>query len=135
MKQIHALVLVFAACGGSVVALPETGCKTTPPVNVPDVVEAGTQVSNDICSLIEGIDDNGTIRTICATVQEIADIIAFVTTLRQADAGLTARIVRNACDPLPGTTFCATSAERSKGIAFVLQRRAALLMLDAGAAK
>lgn len=87
------------------------------------VVEAGVATVTDVCSLIEGVDDNGAVRTICATVEEVLQVVSFILTLRDArDAGGTPATV---CSYLPGTTFCATSAERAKGILFLVRSRQA----------
>lgn len=91
------------------------------------VVEAGVATVTDVCSLITGVDDNGAVRTICATIEEIAQVIAYVLTLRQGDAGAPA-----GCSTLPGSTFCATSAETAKGILFLVRERQARASLDGG---
>ncbi len=99
------------------------------PVSTPDggTVEAGVAVATGVCTLLEGVDDNGTLRTICVTIEELAPLIAFILTLRTADAGVTA-----ACTPIKGTAFCATSAEISKAIVFLSKTRAARFAIDAG---
>lgn len=93
------------------------------------LVEAGVGTVNDICSLIEGITQSGAVYSICATVEEIANIVAFILTLRSGDAGVPSA----ACLNLPGTTFCATSAERAQGILFTVRARQVRATLDAGA--
>lgn len=104
----------FAACHGA-----------GSPADAGAVTEAGTVVVTDVCSLIEGIDNDGTIRSVCATVEEVAQIIAFILTLRTVqDAGAPGQ-----CTTLPNSTFCATSPERAKAITFVVRERAARLML------
>jgi hypothetical protein len=92
------------------------------------MVEAGVAVAVGVCSLIEGVDESGTVRNICATVEEIATIVQFVLTLRTTpDAGPS-----GACAVLPGSSLCVSSAERAKGILFVARVRERRLMLDAG---
>lgn len=109
------LFLLLASC-------MKQGAPTAP------VIEAGTAVANDVCSLIEGIDDDSAVRSICATVDEVAQIISFVTMLRGADAGAREREIAE-CTPLPGTAFCATSRERAKAILFVVRTRMARFTL------
>lgn len=106
-------------------------CKSGQPVDA-GVVEAGTQVGGDVCSLIFGVADNGADRSICATIEEIISIaIPFILDLRKAsDAGPPAF---GACEYLPGTTFCATSAERADCILAITRSRQARVTLEAGA--
>jgi hypothetical protein len=96
-------------------------------------VEAGAGVASGICTLIDGIDDSGVVRTICATVAEVALIVEFILTLRTTDGGTPD--ASTSCKPLPGSTLCATAAERAKGILYVTHQRAAHLMLDGGGIK
>lgn len=131
LATVFAVLVVFAL--GCLAAHECVGCKPASGPTDADasgIVEGGVQIATDVCSLIEGIDDNGAIRSICATVEEVAQIIAFVLTLRPADAGPHAMA---ACQNLPGTTFCATSAERAKGILFLVRARSARFLVDAGA--
>ncbi len=93
-------------------------------------VEAGAGVATGVCSLIDGIDDSGVVRTICATILEVAQIAEFILTLRMADGG--PPTFRAECKTLPGTSMCATSSERSAGILFVAHVREMRLMLDGG---
>ena len=98
-------------------------CKTASAPS-PDVVEAGAGVATDLCSLIEGTDS-----TLCATVEEIGQIVQFIiTTFRAGDAGG----APPGCTALPNTGFCATKPEVSKGISLIVKQRAAKLQLDAG---
>jgi hypothetical protein len=98
------------------------------------LVEAGTTIATGLCTVLEGIDSTGTLRTICATIEEIAAIAAFVLTLRSLpDAGPPK--AGEACQLLGSSTVCATSAERAAGILRVINQRAARFMLDAGAAR
>lgn len=111
-------------------ASPTVSCKS--PRSPTTLVEAGTGVATGVCSLLEGIDDDGAIRNICATVDEIAQVIAFVTTLRtKPDAARPdAAIVVYRCENLPGTTFCATSSERAKAVLFLVRARMARFTLE-----
>lgn len=107
------------------------GCRDGQPITQPQV-EAGTAVAGGICSLVEGVDDSGVVRSVCATVEEIGQIISFILTLRQTtDAGPPAASAP--CTPLPQSTFCATKAETAKGVLFVTQVRSRRLMRDGGA--
>jgi len=128
----RALLRAVMTCA-LIVALAEACSRPSTPPNAPDVVEAGTVVATDVCSLIEGVDDSGAVRTICATVSEIAQVIAFVLTLRSSGDAAAPRDIAS-CANLPGTTFCATSAERAKGILFIVRARTARLTLDAATA-
>ncbi len=119
-KSVAILVAIIAAAGCKGIDAPTSG-----------QVEAGATVASGLCSLIEGADDNGTVRTICATVEEVAAIVAFILTLRTSDAGTVA--ASTACQALPGSTLCATSAERAKAILFVSNVRASRFVLDGGA--
>lgn len=123
-------LLVLLLVGSLAAGATTTACPTG--ASSPSV-DAGAigPVATGLCSLLEGIDDNGAIRTICATVEEIAQVIAFVLTLRTADDAGTTR-ARAECSTLPGTDFCATSPERAKAILFLVRTRSARFMLDAG---
>ncbi len=121
MRIAAAASLVFAVAACS-------DCKGVTAPTGPEV-EAGAGVASGICSYIDGIDDTGIVRTICATVAEVAQVVEFILTLRTADGGAPTA----ACKPLPSSTLCATSAERAKAILFVSHVRQALLTLDAGA--
>jgi hypothetical protein len=92
------------------------------------VVEAGAPVATGVCSFLEGVLPDGTIATICATVEEILLIVSVVAPLIAADGVPEA----GTCTILPGTTVCATRAQVGRGIAAVLQQRRARLMIDAG---
>ncbi len=117
---VFALALSCKPAGG-----PVTDADSGP------VIEAGVKIANDVCSLIEGVDTSGVVRTICATVEEVASIVAFILTLRTAtDAGARASLV---CQTLPGSTLCATSDERAKAVLFVVHARERRLQLDGGA--
>lgn len=123
------LVLAALACK------PPSGPTTDADASGVDVTDAASNVATDVCSLIEGIDDNGAVRTICAYVVEIIGVVVpFILTLRQADAG-PAMKPGDTCDPLPNAPagFCATSRERAKAILFLVNVRTARLQLDGGA--
>ncbi len=99
-----------------------TACKPTP-AQVQDV----TAIANDTCTLIEAVADDGTVRTICATVEEIG-VIANVIEAGRTDGG----VPRGRCAPVPGTTLCATPDEVARGFDAVIARRAAALRRDGG---
>jgi hypothetical protein len=122
--QICSRAFVFAS---AIAAVSAAACK---PVQGPDAgtIEAGVSVATGLCTLLEGIDDSGVLRTICATVEEIAAVAAFILTLRPA-GGSDAGLASAACVPLPGTDLCATSAERAKAVSFLVKLRATRLVL------
>lgn len=93
------------------------------------IVETGTSLA---CSLLEGVDDSGVVRTICADQGEIATIISFVTSLRASNDGGASRPDAGPCTALPNTTFCTTSRERAKAILFVVSVRSARFVIDGG---
>ena len=102
------------------------------PSKAPDAgSDAGNASDPGLCKLLNGIDGSGTLRTICADVNEVASIVQFILTLRNqplktTDAGVDA----GACMPL--LTICATSSERADAILYISQMRAARLIRDAG---
>lgn len=101
------------------------------PADAGNTVEAGAQVATGVCSLIEGGETAGVVRSICATVEEVAQIIAFILTLRTATDG--GALASGSCTVLPGSTFCATRAETGQAITYIVRVRSARLMLDGGA--
>jgi len=104
----------------------EVGCKKNdgaPPVT-PSQVEAGVAIANGVCSLIEGIDDSGVVRNVCATVDEVSQIVQFILTLRQQVDGGVTTAKGEPCVVLPNSTLCATSSERAKGVLYLSQVRA-----------
>lgn len=137
------LILIGAAMlAVSVSACPAQGPSTpSHDADASGIVESGGQAADGLCKFIEGIDDNGIVRTICATVQEVADVVGFILTLRTSDAGALACVAdagagvmaAKAAVALPGTSFCTTSAERAKSVVFLSHARSARLQLDAGA--
>ena len=103
-------------------------------VSAPDasVVEAGAATVQNGCAFLEGIDDSGTLQTICATAEEIATLVVpFVLLARRPDAGAPAAFAET-CKPLPGSTLCASSREIAKAIAYVVRVRAARTAFDGG---
>lgn len=115
-------MLAIAAC--------TLGCPTGAHPPTVDADAAG-HVVTDVCDLIDGIDDNGAIRSVCATVEEIITVVGpfVVSLLDAADAGPK----REACATLPHTAICATSPQRAKAIQHLIRVRQARFMLDGGA--
>jgi hypothetical protein len=112
-------LLVFAVAAGV------SACKTPPtPTQVQDV----TSVANDTCTLIEAITDDGTVRTICATVDEIG-VIANVIEAGRVDARR--ELARCGAKRRPGNRRAALT--RHAAIDAVNARRAAALRRDGGA--
>jgi hypothetical protein len=105
------------------------GC-SQPAAPIGVYVEAGTTAVNDACDLIEGVTQNQTVISACATAEEIAFIATtvgqFLRKGSESDAG---------CTVLPKSAFCATRAEIGRGIELVLERRRARLTLDAAGSK
>jgi hypothetical protein len=101
-------------------------------------LEAGIPIATGVCSLVEGIDTTGTIRSICATVEEVAQVIAFILTLRSAtDAGAPTCSTVPAAKTGPESssmlaTLCTTSAERAKAVLYLVKIREARLIRDGG---
>jgi len=92
-------------------------------------VEAGEQIGSGVCSLLEGIDDSGVLRTICATLPEIAAVASFILTLRTiTDGGTSAQLN---CTVLSGTSVCASKQEIAKGILHISKMRQMRLSRDA----
>lgn len=128
-------VLLFV--GAMTTGLTETGCPNanspTSDADASGLVEAGGAVVTSVCDLIQGIDPSGAVRSVCATVEEIVTVLApFVVSLlalpELADAGRK----NEACEPLPHTTVCATSAQRAKAILHLMRVRQARASLDGG---
>ena len=112
-----------------VLALPlVAGCPSgakTPTIDA----EAGVAAIDNTCSFLEGLTDNGTVISICATVEEIASIAALVVPFLAVAPDAGPRV----CTVLPGRTECATKQEIGKGITQVLSKRRARLLIDSGA--
>lgn len=127
-------VLVLVSFSVTLTACPRPQPNPQPDgssVNVPNLVDAGGRIVGGVCDLVTGLDDSGTVRSVCATAEEIVSMIAFISTLRQSpDAG--ARAMAERCDPLPRTEYCATSSERAQAIKFIVQIRAARFVRDGG---
>ena len=94
----------------------------------PDYVEAGVQVATGACTFLQGITQNQTVISICATIEEVAQIATFIGSFLRhgeiVDAG--------SCTVLPNSRVCATPAELGKAISFVVTKRQSLFMLDGG---
>ncbi len=114
----------YAACAQvPSVPNPGDGGAATPVVTTP----------NSPCSLLDGVDSSGTLRTICVDAGEVAAIVQFILTLRSilTDSGTNPRIgSQSDCTPL--MNICATSAERSAGIVYISGLRDARLKRDGG---
>jgi hypothetical protein len=126
-------LIAIASAAAALCACPPgaTNPTTDPDAGVVETGPGGTM--NGLCSLLEGLDDSGAVRTICATADEIASLVSFITMLRSdRDAGPPAAL---SCTNLPKTTFCATKQEVAKGVLFLTRARAARLSLDGGAAR
>lgn len=88
----------------------------------------------NVCDLIEGVDPGDKIvRSVCATVEEILQVVGYILTLRASDVDAGKRASSEPCLVLPHTTTCATSSERAKGIKFLVHLRAARYLRDGGA--
>jgi len=157
---------VLLLLGAMVAGLSEAGCPngaSSPTVDADaagHVLEAGGAVVSDVCDLIDGIDDNGAIRSVCATVEEIVTVLGpFIVSLLDARDGGTplcgstsgsAMIqARGAVDGgspvhvvvgdiinnqvLPHTAICTTSSQRAKAILHLIRVRQARATLDGGA--
>ena len=103
-------------------------CKTAESP-IPVITDAGTAIVDNSCTLLEGITQNQTIISVCATIEEIATIASYVANFLHkgatADAGT--------CTSLGKTGVCATKAEIGQGIQLILEKRRIKLLLDAGA--
>ena len=107
----------------------------------PNTADGGTTVTTPTpatpegkpCSLLDGIDSSGTLRTICIDIGEVAMAVQFILTLRATllDGGANPRIGQQTeCVALGN--ICATSAERSAAIVFISGIRDARLKRDGG---
>lgn len=87
--------------------------------------DAGTN-GGGLCTRLEGVTDNQTIISICATIEEIAYVVSILGPIlsRDADGG--------ACTPIPTTTVCATPIQMGRAIRALLEKRRGLFLLDAG---
>ena len=95
----------------------------------PNYVEAGTQVASGVCTLLEGVTQNQTVISICATVEEVAAVVAYISTfLRHGEA-----IDAGTCTVLSGSKLCATKQEVGQGISLLIVERQMQLMRDSGA--
>ncbi len=126
--------LLWAALAGSLAVMC---ARTQPPTGTPDaaptpssiatLVEGGIAVLNGTCTLLEGVTDNQTLISICASAEEVAGIVQFISGLLRhgetADAG--------PCTIIPGSTLCATKSELGRAITFTVQKRRAVFFKDA----
>ena len=104
-------------------ALVETACSGRPVT--PATVEAGVSTVNDGCTFLEGITDNRTVISVCATVEEVAWLVStFLPLLIAGDAG--------ACQPIQGTALCLTPLQTGRAVQAITQRRIGRFLLDAG---
>jgi hypothetical protein len=90
-------------------------------------VEASAPVTPILCVALQGLTGSNTVETICAAVEEVAQVVSLILTLRQGDAGAPAN-----CTIIPKTTLCATGREIGQGIEFLIRKRQSTLMLDGG---
>ncbi len=143
MAKFFALfALVLAVCLTFVDCKPATGPTADAEAGavgltngVDGKIEAGVQIANGVCSLLEGVDDSGVVRTVCATVDEVASVVAFILTLRTADAGVL--VCSGGVDGgLKGNVkigaICSSSTERAKAVQFLAKVRASRFVLDGG---
>ena len=126
------LAVIFAVVPlGIVLSASDCRPSATPlDADAAGLVEASAVVASDVCTLLEGVTSSSTLESVCATVEELGQIVAFVLTLRglaRADAGSTIP-----CQVLPGSSVCATKREIGQGVEFVFHARAARLARDGG---
>lgn len=112
-------LLFFAA------ACPQTA--NGPTTDADSSVAPPTTAASPLCIALQGLTGSNTVETICATVDEIAQVVAYILTLRQGDAG-----TAWTCTVIPTTNLCATGREIGQGIEFLIRKRQARLMLDGG---
>lgn len=118
-------IATIACCGACYAANGPSN-----PGIAPTTVEAGVAIVKDVCDIIEGTDDNGVFRTLCATAEEVGRIVEFILLLRPAgqsipDAG---------CTPKGSQLgdICSTSAERAKAILYITKLRSLRFSRDGG---
>jgi len=104
--------LVVADCRPGLPAEP--GIVTFP-------ADAAVQTVDGVCTLLEGITQDRTVLDVCATVEEIATIAAFIALhvrrdLGAPDAAAPCTVVAN---------MCATSEELGPALQFILAKRVA----------
>lgn len=132
-RSSRMLILIGVLLFPSQEACHQGGANGPNDADAAGIIDAGATIAKDVCSLIDGIDDGGIQRSICASVDEIATVASFILTLRQSDRDAGATRSREECSNLPGSQFCATSREKAKAILFLVQARSARLVLDGGA--
>lgn len=131
MSAARASALAMLSCSVALLTFSAgglfSGCKgTETPANV---IEAGAPIAEGVCQLIENQTGSTVLETICATLPEIATIVATILALREDSGVPTAAEV---CKPIPQTKVCATPRELHAGIVAVLQERRARFLRDAG---
>jgi len=82
-------------------------------------VEAAVEVVDGTCTLLEGLTKNQTVLTICATVEELATVAAFVASFLRPASVVEAE--PSACTVVANT--CATRAELGPAIELILRKR------------
>lgn len=128
------LMLAFAVggLGSTCRGASGTDAGAPAPPSTAELIEAGIAVVNSTCTLLEGVTQNLTVVSICATLEEVATIATFVSQFLKRELPYTGAAPLP-CTPIPGTEVCATREELGRGIVFVLaKRRARLMMPDAG---
>lgn len=88
----------------------------------PAEIDAGEQAATGICSFIKAVDPSGILVTICATVDEVAAMVAYVLGTRSVPRAAASGF--QVCEMLPGSDLCVTNAERLAAIQFVMRERA-----------
>ncbi len=104
-------------------------CSPRKPAPSPEAaLDAGSRVVGTLCQFLEGITENDTLVTVCATAEEVLLIAQILAPLlaSSSDAGSNER-----CTRLPETEVCATKHQLGKAIPIVLEKRRAFFMLDA----
>ena len=128
-------ILLSSLVLGSVLLVPPAveSCK---PGDTPTVVlEAGvTPVVDQTCAWLEGVTDNTTVLSICATAEEVLVLVGIIAPLlSKSTATSSTPTDAGACKMIPSTTLCATREQLGVGILALIERRRARLLLDAGA--
>jgi len=128
-SRVHIIILSLLVATLSLAL--QCGPKAPPPPPPAVALDAGSRVVGTLCHFLEGITENDTVITICATAEELLTIAGIVAPLLadQNDGGLATR-----CIVIPETDVCATKRQIGKGIAVVLEQRRSRLRLDDGGA-
>lgn len=119
------LLSLFSILAFAVIVAGGAAC-IRPTVPSPATVEAGVDGVNGVCTFLEGVTENQTVISICATVEEIAFIASILAPflVRNLDGGT--------CKVVQGTSLCVTPLDLGRAIQTVLARRRALLLLEGG---